>query len=72
MTNCEPLELQIFGLARQHLQETGDWPAPSASRGTLVALLVPSIRNLCALVQELESGPTSSSREPCCHSSEMR
>ena len=55
MTNREPLELQLFDLARQHLQENGDWPAPSASRGTLVALLGPSIRNLCALVQELES-----------------
>ena len=47
------LELQVFDIARQHLQETGDWPAPSASRGNLVALLETSIRNLCALVQEL-------------------
>ena len=49
------LELQVFDITRQHLQETGDWPAPSASRGTLVALLETSIRNLCALVQELKS-----------------
>jgi hypothetical protein len=51
----EPLELQLFDVVRVHLQKSGDWPPPCTSRGTLVALLGPSIRNLCALVQELES-----------------
>lgn len=50
----EPLQLQLFDLVRQHLQRSGDWPGPGASCETAVALLGPSIRNLCAVVAEFE------------------
>ena len=53
-TTPEPLQLQLFDLVRQHLQQSGDWPGPGASCETVVALLGPSIRNLCAVVAELE------------------
>ena len=50
----EPLELQVFDLARQHLQETGDWPAPGDSCEVLIAVLGPAVRNFCCAVQELQ------------------
>jgi hypothetical protein len=50
----QPLELQLFDLLQANLQETGDWPASGASCEVAVAVLAPAIKNLVAVVKELE------------------
>ena len=50
----QPLELQLFDLLQANLQATGDWPAPGDDTELLIALLGPAIRNLTAVVHELQ------------------
>jgi hypothetical protein len=48
------LELQLFDLLQANLQGTGDWPAPGEDTELVIGLLGPAIRNLTAVVHELQ------------------
>ena len=54
MTTRDPLALILFDAIAAHLKETGDWPASGASCEVALAVLAPAIKNLVAVVAELQ------------------